>query len=265
VTWAKHVLSIELKKAFSYRIAFWVQFVLGTATELGVAFFLWRAIFASASTERLHGFTFHSILYYYLFASFASKITRGADRGYFSQEIYDGTLTRYLLYPVPFLGYKFVTHLAQQLLGLAQLLLAWGILRLAIGPSESASFGTLLAGALTCSLTGYLHFNLMSCLEMVAFWQDVVWNLMVMLRMIMNLLGGALVPLAFFPEWGRHLVMLTPFPTLVAFPARVFLGQVSLHEWLVNAGLLAFWSVVFTLLAREIWSRGIRQYSGVGV
>lgn len=265
MTWVSHVLAIELKKAFSYRVAFWVQFLLGTATELGVAFFLWRAIFASAGAERLQGFTLHDILYYYLFASFASKITRGADRGYFSDEIYNGTLTRYLLYPLPFLGYKFVTHLAQQLLGLAQLLLAWAILRLAIGPSAGASFGTLLAGAGTCVLTGYLHFNLMSCLEMVAFWQDVVWNLMVMLRFAMNLLGGAMIPLAFFPLWGQHLVTLTPFPTLVAFPARVFLGQVTLHDWLLSAMLLAFWSVVFTFLAREIWARGTRQYSGVGV
>ncbi|MGZ3735963.1 MAG: ABC transporter permease [Bdellovibrionota bacterium] len=263
--WVPHVLSIELKKAFSYRVAFWVQFLLGTGTELSVAYFLWRAIFENQHVTTMQGFTFHGILYYYLFASFAGKITRGADRGYLAQDIYDGSLTRYFLYPLSFLGFKFATHLTQQLLGVCQLVIALAFLTIAIGGNHAVSPASFAAGCFTCLLTGYLHFNIMSCLEMVAFWQDVVWNLVVMLRFSMNFLGGALIPLVFFPAWGQHLVSLTPFPILVAFPARVFLGEVTLHEWVINVALLGFWSVVFTFLAREVWLRGTRQYSGVGI
>lgn len=264
--WTRHVLVIELKKAFSYRVNFWVQFVLGTATELSVAFFLWRSIFASVGAARMQGYTFHGLMYYYLFANFSAKITRGNDRGYISQDIYDGGLTRYLLYPLPFLGYKFVTHFTQQVLGVFQMILAYLFLRLVLGSAESGlSPLTFLAGCFACLLAGYLHYTIMSCLEMVAFWQDVVWNLMVMLRFALSLLGGGLVPLAFFPEWARHFANLTPFPLLVSFPARVFLGQATSAEWVTSLGMGAVWAVVFTLLVREIWRRGTRQYSGVGI
>ncbi len=264
--WAPHVLSIELKKAFSYRLNFWVQYLFGTATELGVAYFLWHSIFASQNAERMQGFTFNGIMYYYLFASFSAKITRGNDRGYISQEIYDGGLTRYLLYPLPFVGYKLVTHFSQQLLGMVQLLLALVFLRFALGaPEGGVSLWAFAGGCATCVLMGFLHFAIMSCLELVAFWQDVVWNLMVMLRFALSLLGGGLVPLAFFPDWARHLATLTPFPLLVSFPARVFLGQISLTEWIASVGLAAVWGAAFAFLLAEIWRRGTRQYSGVGI
>ncbi len=265
--WAPHVLAIELKKALSYRLDFWIFFFFGTATEIGVAYFLWKAVFESQITTVMAGYSFHAMVFYYLFASFSIRISRGSERGYISQEIYDGSLTRYLLYPVSFLGYKFVTHFAQQLLGIFQLFVAFGILILLLGlpPDQNVTIGSFFAGILTCLLAGVLHFAMTSCLELVAFWQDVIWNLMVMLRFIVGLLGGGMIPLAFFPEWGQKLVQLTPFPVLIAFPVKVFFGQITFIEWLSGVGMIAAWTVVFAAIAFFVWNRGIKQYSGVGI
>ena len=277
-SWAPHVLALELKKAFSYRVAFWVQFLMGSGTELVVSYFVWLSVFRATGVAidpaadpgapaTIQGFTFHGLVFYSLFASLSAKITRGNDRGYVSQDIYDGGLTRYLLYPLPFFPYKYVTHFTQQLLGLAQLLVAFLFVYLALGDlgGHSITPFSFAAGVLTCLLTGYLHFVIAGCLELVAFWQDVIWNLMVMLRFCMSLLGGGMIPLAFFPEWGQRVAQLTPFPLLVSWPARTFLGQVGAQEWLANLGLLAFWSLLFTLLLNWIWVRGTKQYSGVGI
>jgi ABC-type uncharacterized transport system permease subunit len=76
--WAPHVLSIELKKAFSYRVDFWIQFLIGTTADLMVSYFLWRAIFSTRAVSEME-------VYYYFFATFASRIARGAERGYLSQ------------------------------------------------------------------------------------------------------------------------------------------------------------------------------------
>lgn len=267
MNWVPHVFAIEIKKALSYRVAFWVQFVLGTATEIAIAYFLWAAIFASRGVAMLEGFSFEGMVYYYLFATFAHKIARGNEHGYFAQDIYDGGLTRYLVYPISLFGFKYITHVTQQLLAVIQLLLAFLALRLFLG----APFGMELtlphffAGLATSFLAGFLLFLIMSCLEMVAFWQDVIWNLMAMLRFTMALLGGAMVPLAFFPDWGRTLVSYTPFPAMISFPARTFLGQITFEEWWRNALLLLLWSGFFLLLARFIWKRGTLRYSGVGL
>jgi ABC-2 type transport system permease protein len=265
--WVPHVFSIELKKTFSYRLMFWAQFFMGTGTEIAVNYFVWLAVFAAKGTDNIAGFTFHGMVFYLLFAGFASKITRGTERGYISNEIYDGSLNRYLLYPLAFFPYKYVTHLLQQMMGVVQMVITFALLRLALGDSggHPITLGSLFAGIATCLLTGYVHFVLMSCIELVAFWQDVIWNLMVMTRFCMSLLGGGMVPLALFPEWGRHAALLTPFPALVSFPARTFLGEVGAREWVQNAGVLALWGIGFSLLLNWIWQKGTRHYSGVGI
>ena len=266
-SWAPHVLAIELKKVFSYRLDFWIKFLLSTATELGVAYCLWKAIYEYQGQTVMAGFTFKGIIFYYLFALSATRIGRGDDHGYLAGDIYDGGLTRYLLYPLSFLGYKYVTHFSQQLMGIVKLSLAFVALMALVGLPEAhqISVGSYAAGGVTCLLTGFLYFFMASCLELVAFWQDVVWNLLVMLRFIATFLGGAMIPLSFFPAWARAAVMWTPFPALITFPTKTFLGEVTLTEWFANIGILALWSLVFYFLSAKIWARGLRQYSGVGI
>ena len=65
---ALHVFAIEIKKAVSYRVAFWVNFLLGTTTDLLIAYFLWGAIFAASGSQTMQGFSFHGMVFYYLFA-----------------------------------------------------------------------------------------------------------------------------------------------------------------------------------------------------
>jgi ABC-2 type transport system permease protein len=265
--WAPYVLSMEFKKAISYRVDFWIQFVVGTATDIAVAYFLWKAMFLASHAQLMQGYSFHGIVFYYLFASFSSRIARGAERGYLAQEIYDGGLTRYLLYPLPFLGYKFIAHISQQILAIGQLIMAFTVLFFVLGlPDEqNLSLGSFVAGIGTCLMTGYLHFVIAGCLELVAFWQDVVWNLMVMLRFTMMLLGGGAVPLSFFPEWGRKLAQLTPFPLLINFPVQTFLGKLIWKEWLISGAQVIMWSLFFSWLLSRIWVRGTKHYTGVGI
>jgi ABC-type uncharacterized transport system permease subunit len=58
---------------------------------------------------------------------------------------------------------------------------------------------------------------------------------------------------------------LTPFPVLITFPVKTFLGQITWHDGLSYAGQLVAWCVFFTWLAARIWRQGSRQYSGIGI
>jgi ABC-2 type transport system permease protein len=262
-----HVFSIEIKKALSYRVTFWVQFILSTGAELAIAYFLWGAIFETTGQTTLQGYSFHGIVYYYLFVSFAVKIGRGNEHGYLAQDIYDGGLTRYLIYPIHFFSFKYVTHLTQQFLAVLQLLLAFVVLRLFLGIPEDSHISLLsvLAGIGTSILMGYLFFVMISCLELVAFWQDIIWNLVAMMRFTMALLGGAMIPLAFFPEWGLSIIKYTPFPIMISFPAQTFLGEIGLVDWFQNIFIMVVWAFFFSCIMALIWRRGIKQYSGVGI
>lgn len=266
--WVPQILAQELRKVFAYRVAFWMRFGLGITTELTVAYFLWGAIFEVNGEATIGGYTFGGILYYTVFASLGTRIIRPLDRGGFiSEEIYQGGLTRYLLYPVPYLGVSYLAYFAQQIVGVGQLLLGLFLAtRVWSPPAELAITPASVAlGIATGFLSGAVLFLINAALEMIAFWQDTVWNLMAMLRFIGSLLGGLMIPLSLFPDWGRFVAHLTPFPLVFSFPVRCFLGQVGAEEWVRSALLLGLWGAAMSVVVAAIWRRGIRVYSGVGI
>ena len=111
----------------------------------------------------------------------------------------------------------------------------------------------------------YVYFILAFVLELAAFWIDVVWNLVVMLMFVVSFLGGRMLPLTVFPEWVQTAVGYSPFPYIVSFPARAFLGELSFASWVFGMGIIIFWAVFLSLLTDTVWRKGLRSYAGVGI
>jgi ABC-2 type transport system permease protein len=80
--------------------------------------------------------------------------------------------------------------------------------------------------------------------------------------LLYTFLSGMVAPLVLFPDTVRQIVLWTPFPYLIYFPASLLTG----HPEHVVRGFVALvlWSAVFWVLNRWLWQRGLRQYSGMG-
>jgi ABC-2 type transport system permease protein len=61
-------------------------------------------------------------------------------------------------------------------------------------------------------------------LQLVAFWADNCWSLLVAHRIVASLLGGLLLPLSLFPRWSQPALDALPFRYMFAFPVDVLLG-----------------------------------------
>jgi ABC-2 type transport system permease protein len=265
--WVPHAFSLELRKTFSYRVSFWVSLIGTLVAEIGLAYFLWRAMFDSQGVTEMGGYSFRGMMLYYVMVPLVARLVRGEDNRFISEDIYEGGLTRYLVYPLSFLQYKYVSQLALSFIAALQLLLALCVFAALFGipPEIQLTPGSLLQGFAISWIGTLLFFFMGGCFEMVAFWQDNVWSLMAMLRIVANLLGGALIPLSLFPSSMRAVLAYLPFEYLTSFPIRCFMGQVGAAEWLHGAAISLAWVLVFGFLARIVWRRGTRQYSGVGL
>ncbi|MCM2324813.1 MAG: ABC-2 family transporter protein [Oligoflexia bacterium] len=265
--WVPHVFSLELRKLVAYRADFWAGFLGSLVATLGIAYFLWQAIFEERGGTVIGGYTFHGMMLYYLVVALVAKVVQAQELGVLAQDIYQGTLNRYLVYPVPFFVYKFIETFAHAALFSLQLVLTVGLFALLFGlpPTHGITPTTVLAGLVTALLAGYLYYSLTVLIELSAFWADNVWSLLVMLRLSTSLLGGALLPLSLFPEGAREALSWLPFEYLFSFPARTFLGELGLAEWLRSAGMLVIWAILSSLAIRLLWRRGLRQYTGVGI
>ncbi len=262
------VMSVEARKRMSYRVDFWINTLFGFLAQFGVHYFVAVALFAESGAAEIRGFARPDLVVYFVTVLLIEKIVMGPSfGGHVSEDIYEGGLTRYLLFPAPYAPFKYAQHMGT-LLPLVLQALIFGVAAVFVLEPTHALHVTpwSIAGAVVCVLVANLLYFLMRLpLQLVAFWQDNVWSLGVMLQFLCRLLGGAMLPLAFFPAWSGSALALLPFRALYDLPTRTFLGQVSPLEWLTGLGVALAWCAVFALIARSVWRRGDLRYTGVGI
>ena len=76
--------------------------------------------------------------------------------------------------------------------------------------------------------------------------------------------AGRILPLSALPVWAAGLSTYTHFRYMNYFPVQVLMGKLSGVE--IQRGLIlqVAWILVFMTLAKVIFNRGVRQYSGFG-
>ncbi|MBD3345122.1 MAG: hypothetical protein GF401_08685 [Chitinivibrionales bacterium] len=256
----------ELRKIFAYRVNFWIQFVVSLLAQFSIAYFLWKAVFESSGAEKIGGYSFRSMMIYYLLVPVIGRAVRGMQFGNFSEDIYQGALTKYLVYPVSVFVYKFTANLAHCVVFAAQSILIIILSSYIADPSElSLTLSGIVQGFLAVAAASLLFFTFNSMIELIAFWADNVWSLLVIARFITGLLGGSMLPLSLFPQWIQPLLTALPFAYFASFPIRCLMGEVTFTQLLQGLGIMALWNAVFTAGFMLIWYRGKYKYTGVGI
>ena len=71
-------------------------------------------------------------------------------------------------------------------------------------------------------------------------------------------------PLDLLPEPWRTAVNFLPFKYLAYFPAAIFLEKIEPGRLWIELAIEALWLLFFIALARTLYSRGLKRYSGFG-
>jgi len=261
-----HVLSNEARTKLSYRAEFWITAVAGFVADFGVAWFLWLAMFHESGLDSFGGRDFHGMVIYYLMVILMGKlIVANRFDGTVSGDIYEGGLTRYLLFPTSYMRFKYAQHLGLMVPQLMQIVLFGAIALPLVGLPAGITMAAVLMSLCGIVLANLLYFVLETLMQQVAFWQDNVWSLSVGLYFVASLFGGRQLPLNLFPQWAQDVLAWLPFRFLFDFPARLMLGEIGVGEWGRDLLLCAAWCAFFELLRRIMWRRGQLQYTGVGI
>jgi ABC-2 type transport system permease protein len=257
----------EIKRLIAYRVQFWCELVLSSLIELLVAFTVWHAVFSGRAEDIIGGYTYPAMVLYVTVAVFFGQATRGTGVGTLAWEIYNGTLTKFLIYPLSVYSYKFGTFLPRAVFALAQLGLALAIIYASGFWPEGVTltFANLSLALAALLIACLLYFLMLFCLECGAFWADNVWALSVMLQWSVLLLSGRWIPLDLFPPALAQLLDYSPFPYLAFFPIKLLLGDLSSASTLKGFIVLGTWLVIVGLFSRFIFAKGLRQYTGVGI
>ena len=80
----------------------------------------------------------------------------------------------------------------------------------------------------------------------------------------MEVVGGAIIPISFFPALIQQIFLLLLFPFLIYLPMRIYLGKIALTEILLELLKGAGWIGDFAIVNLVLWKKGVRQYVSMG-
>ncbi|NJL45255.1 MAG: multidrug ABC transporter permease [Leptolyngbyaceae cyanobacterium SM2_3_12] len=181
----------------------------------------------------------------------------------FEREVVEGTLSPYLLQPIDPVWRHFFSHVAERFARLPFAFLLVGFFLLLY--PQAAWWPTPANGLLAMIaivLAFCLRFLMQYTFALLAFWMERASAIEQFWFLLYTFLSGMIAPLALFPEPIRAVVLWTPFPYLIYFPASILtnrpdqLGQ--------GFAVMVLWGGLFLLLNRWLWRRGLRQYAGMG-
>jgi len=226
----------------------------------------WQAVFAGKG--EIFGYQKQQLFTYVIGASILKALVFSSRVADLAGMIKSGEVVhKFLLKPWQVIGVFFSRDLAVKLTDifftLAEAFVLIKLMRLPVYWPEERE--TIWLFSLSCFLAIFLFFFLSFLLSLTAFWVDNVWAPRWLFGAIfLNFFAGAFFPLDILPRPLFQLINLTPFPYLVYFPLKIYLGQLKRGEIYQGMFLLSFWLVFFVLFTRWAWQKGLKNYSPWG-
>ena len=181
----------------------------------------------------------------------------------FEVEIVEGKLSPKLLQPIDPVWHHVANHISERF---AKGFFVLGLVLLFFILYPQAfwlpSLGNFLLFLIVVLMAFLLRFLIQYTFAMCGFWTERASAIEQLWLLPYIFLSGTTAPLEVFPELVLKIVLWTPFPYLVHFPASVLLGlPVNIGQGLL---LLLVWTAIFFCLNRWLWRLGLKQYSGMG-
>ena len=260
------VIAYEFRKATAFRAGFVLREVLVGIARPAVMAAVFYAMFRSSGADEIRGYSYADLIAYLVWSAAITKVLINERILDVAEQIFDGYITKYLVMPVSFFTLaagRFVQFTAVQI-GCAALFYALGaVLAPAYWPvpvsllAVAQAFALLVLGACCYWLTSL-------CLQLLAFWLDVVWSLTNMFIFVANFVAGVIVPVAMMPDAVQRVFRLTfPYWTVFA-PVELLLGRMHGADFREGLFVVGLWLLALIALVRRTWRRGVLRYAGVG-
>ena len=258
-----------LKTAMEERLAYRGDFAFATLVRflpIVTQIFLWNAIFSGDPHRLMNGYTYATMVSYYLLVMLSRAFSSmpGLANG-IAQSVRDGSVKKYLIQPVDMLDYLFWHRLAHKLVyyavaGLPFALVFWLCRDYLPGWPEKPVVVAWICSLVMAFLTGFL---IESLIGLVSFWFLEVSSLIFIYMMLSYFLSGHMIPLEWLDPWIPWVHYL-PFKYLAWFPAAVLLGRVPQDALAFELSVQLGWIVGLLILNRLAFRFGVRRYGAYG-
>lgn len=246
-------------ETMQYRLALFVM-VIGNLLYLTLTYFLWKAIFASSGSDVVNGMTFEMTMVYLVLATSLYGVVELYLVWEIGRAIQKGKIVLDLLRPMKYKRYLFFANSGTLVVNFFMTFIPTFVIVLLITGKTIALGWNLLFFLVAGILSIIINYNIDFIVGTICLYTESIWGINIMKQVIVSLLSGAAIPLAFFPEKLARVVNFLPFRAIYDTPLTLLLdSNPDLRTVGIKLGISVFWVVVISIISNLFWKISIKQ------
>lgn len=246
-------------EALQFRLSTFIIFV-GNLLYLIVIYFLWKAIYASSGSDVVNGMTFSDTLIYLVLATALYNFMEMYIVWEIGRNIQSGKIVLDLLKPMKYRSYLFWSFSGSFITQFFLTFLPTFIVVACVTHGTIHMGTNLLLFAISVVMAVSINFSIDYIVGTICLYTESIWGVNMMKQVIVLLLSGATIPIAFFPETLKRIVYCLPFQSIYNAPLSILLdGNSNSGSPLVTLGLQLFWCITMMIISKMFWKVSLRQ------
>lgn len=257
------VFNISWQQGLVYRLNF-VLWRFRTILQLLLIYFVWWTVFQTQ--RQVFGYTQASILTYIFISTLVRTVVLSSRIMDVAGQINEGNIVNFLIKPLSFINYYFSRDIADKMLNSLFMIVEITIIFLLLRPEiiVQTNIFILLLFMIATALGLILFFFISFTFGLLAFWLENIWGIYFLFFMLIEGLGGGIFPIDILPTGVSQVLLLTPFPYLLYFPAKIYLGTMTTPQLVSGFLALIFWVIAGYFLMIRTLQAGLKHYTAGG-
>lgn len=251
------------EETLSYRLNF-VMWRVRVFLQLITIYFLWFSLLPTQGS--IFGYSKNLMLTYIFGTSILSSIVIASRSGEIGDQIHQGQLSNFLLRPINYFYYLFARDIGDKAMNILFSIFELTALFIFIHPPIflQTNIFFLVAFFLSLIFALLLNFFFNMLLGCVGFWSGEVWAPRFIFSILLTFFAGGLFPLDILPKPLFTLFYFSPFPYLLYFPLKIYLGAFNTTA-LQNGFIISIlWTFILYVIVLFVWKKGLKVYAAEG-
>lgn len=233
--------------------------IIGNLIYLVIIYFLWKAVYASSPSDVVNGMTFYDTLVYLVLAAAMFTFLDTFVVWEIGDNYKSGALVEFLVKPIDYQIYLFFARLGNCVVSFVITFLPTFVIIYLVTHGSFRLGMNLVFFAVSLLLALVINYCVDFFVGTICLYTQSIWGVNIMKEVVVSLLSGAAIPLAFFPEKMQTAVNYLPFQAIYNTPLHILTDiDMTIMDCLTGIGIQLFWVFAMIAVSRLFWKRSMR-------
>lgn len=231
-----------------------------------VNYYIFTSIYQYNGTAEVKGYGVSQMIWYFTAVHFVSVFIWNNTHYNISSKVLSGDITIDLLKPVSLYKLELADAVGLRIVGvLLEFIPAVFIYSMIVFP-EFITWKSIIQFFVTAVLSFFLYYNIGYLVGMLSFSLKRSGTVNAVKDVLVNIMGGVLIPLEFYPQAFAKILDYLPFKYIFYWPVQFFLNRFPDDGMLFGRviGLQTVWIIVFYVIDKLVTTLMLRRYCAAG-